>query len=268
MGYLGGVIVLVGVGYLVSVSWEEISASAQLALAAGATVALIVAGGAIPAARLGPTGTRLRGVLWALGTVGVFGSLITLFGNVVHWDADRSAVIAVIGGTTGLLAAGLWALNRHVLQHLSAVWPTMIAANMGAALATHDWFLASLAVWLVGVVWFLLSLRDIIPSRSGGVVGALGATFGALMMLGEQPGPVTALGTVVTLVGTAVARRNVALLGIGSIGTLVVLPFFVNRYFPGEPLVTAAVLVTSGLALVIVGIVTVRRRRDETAPAT
>jgi hypothetical protein len=139
----------------------------------------------------------------------------------------------------------------------------MVAANTSVDLATDNWFLASLSVWLVGVVWFVLSLRNIIPERSGGVLGALGAVGGGLLMLGEAEGPILALGTGIALVVSAVARRDLRVLSVGSVGTLIVLPFFTDRYLPGQSLLTALGLVAGGLALVAVAVYTARRRREE-----
>ena len=85
------------------------------------------------------------------------------------------------------------------------------------------------------------------------------------MMIGERWGPVLALGTVVTLVLTAVARKDLLLLGVGSIGTLIVLPITVQTYFQGV-LPAAISLVVAGLALVAVGVYTARRRTAAAAP--
>jgi hypothetical protein len=119
----------------------------------------------------------------------------------------------------------------------------------------------NLAVWGFGVVWFLLSLPDVVPSRSGGVLGAITAAIGGLMMLGEQDwGPVFALGTVVALVAVAVLRRDLPVLGVGSVGTLIALPVAVAEYFPGM-LPAALSLVAGGLALVATAVFTSRRRQ-------
>jgi hypothetical protein len=53
-------------------------------------------------------------------------------------------------------------------------------------------------------------------------------------MLGDDWRPVLALGTTVTLVVTAVARRQPSVLALASAGTLVALPLAVNQYWqPG-----------------------------------
>jgi hypothetical protein len=61
------------------------------------------------------------------------------------------------------------------------------------------------------------------------------------------------------MVIAAVLRRELGVLGVASVGTLIVLPISVDRYFPGA-LSAALALVLGGLVLVIVAVYAARRR--------
>jgi hypothetical protein len=78
-------------------------------------------------------------------------------------------------------------------------------------------------------------------------------------MISQSWGPVLGLATVVALVVAAVLRRELGVLGVASVGTLIVLPISVNRYFPGA-LSAALALVVGGLVLVAVAVYAARRR--------
>lgn len=263
LGYLGGVIVVVGLGLVLGLSWENLTAMGKVGVAAAVTVALAVAGALVPIRRLGPTGARLRAVLWTGASVGVAAAAGLTGSDVLQWR-DDDLTLLVASGATAVASASAWAVSRHVLQHLSTVAALLMAAWSGTVMATDSNMWSSLAVWGVGVVWFVLSLPDILPRRSAGVFGSLGATIGGIMMLQEEWGALFALGTVVALVAVAVVRRELPVLGVGSVGTLIVLPFTVDEYFPGV-LPAALSLVVGGLALVAIALITARRRRDTPA---
>jgi hypothetical protein len=200
-------------------------------------------------------------VLWTGASLAVVFGLALTGDELLTWD-DPDLVMLVSSAGGAVMSASAWAVSRHVLQHASTVLWMALTAWGGAAMATDTGMWPSLAVWGVGVVWFLLSLVDVVPQRSGGVLGAITAAIGGLMMLGEQDwGPLFALGTVVALVAVAVFRRDLPVLGVGSVGTLISLPVAVEEYFPGM-LPAALSLVGGGLALVALAVATARRRRD------
>jgi hypothetical protein len=87
---------------------------------------------------------------------------------------------------------------------------------------------------------------------------------GAATVVNEGWGVVLALATVSALIGLALALRDLFLLGVGAIGTLIVLPPIMERYFPGA-LAPALVLMCLG-ALLVVAAVLMTRRRGDAAP--
>lgn len=70
LGYLGGVLAVVGVVLLVSRYWPDLTLGWQLALSGGTAAVLIGAGASSPEDRE-PALARLRWSLWTLGTAAV-----------------------------------------------------------------------------------------------------------------------------------------------------------------------------------------------------
>jgi hypothetical protein len=261
LGYLGGVIVLVGLSFIIGWFWEDLSSQARVGVASAIAVALVTAGAFVPG-RPGAT-ARLRGVLWLGGSIAAFACLALAADDLIGWEEEQ--IVLTAGAGTSVLAAVLWAFHRHALQQLALISALIITAWAGTMLATNSTMWSNLSVWVVGALWFVLSLPGIVPQRSGGVLGAIGSVLGGLMMIGEENwGPLFALGTVILLVVTAVVRRELGVLGVGSVGTLIALPFAVEEYFPGV-LQAALSLVVAGLALVATGVYVARRRRSTPA---
>jgi hypothetical protein len=74
LGYLGGVVMLVGAGILVGMYWADLSVVLRLILIGATALALVGAGFAVPD-RLGDAAGRLRSVLWAVGVAATAGFL-------------------------------------------------------------------------------------------------------------------------------------------------------------------------------------------------
>jgi len=260
LGYLGGVIVVVGLGLVLGMSWERLTDAAKVGVAAAVMVALTMAGALVPTGRLGPTGARLQAVLWTGASIALAAALGLTGSDLLQWRDDDLTMLLASGGTA-VMSASAWAVSRHVLQHLSTVAALLVAAWSGTTAATDSAVWSSFAVWGVGVVWFVMAQPGIVPRRAGSVSGAIGATIGGILMFSQEWGSMFALGTVIALVAVAVLRRDLAVLGVGSVGTLITLPIAVDEYFPGV-LPAALSLVVGGLALVVIAIATARRRRD------
>lgn len=265
LGYLGGVIVVVGLLLVLGLSWENLSAAGKVAVVGVGWLALTAGGAFVPARRLGAAGTRLRAVLWTGAAVAIAAGLGLIGSDLLDWK-DEDLILLVASGGAAVMSAAAWAATRHVLPQTFTVAALLISAWSGTMLLTNSTLSASFAMWGVGIVWFLLALVGVLPRNSGAVLGAVAATVGGLFLIAtEQWGSLFALGTVLTLVAVGVVRRQLAVLGVGSVGTLIALPIAVDEYFPGV-LPAAISLVVGGMALVVVAIFTARRRRDA-APA-
>jgi hypothetical protein len=101
------------------------------------------------------------------------------------------------------------------------------------------------------------------PARGAQVLSAVALIIGSVWVEGEWWGTAMALATVAGLVTVAVLGRDLVLLSVASVGTLVVLPVIVLHYFPGV-LSAALTLVIAGLALVGLAVLTARRRPAKT----
>jgi hypothetical protein len=146
-----------------------------------------------------------------------------------------------------------------VLQHVVCFWSLIIAVGAGFDLAA-SYPAPTEAIWLAGAGWVLLCLTGLLPSRRTGLVlGSIVVIVASLILQTRSWGPLLALVAVVGLIAIAVIIRDLALLGVASVGTLVVLPIVVTRYFPGV-LSAALTLVLVGLLLVGIAVYTTRRR--------
>ena len=119
-----------------------------------------------------------------------------------------------------------------------------------------------LAVWGIAAAWLALAWGGLIPGRQvGTALGAVWMVVASANMVREDWGVFLALATVSTLIGLALIFRDLHLLGVGTSGTLMVLPQIMNRYFPGA-LAPALVLLCVGVLLVVAAVVTTRRRGE------
>ena len=265
MGYLGGVIVLVGLGLGTGWFWEDLTTAARVGLAGAVAVLFVVAGAAVPS-RIGDTGTRLRSVLWVGAVAAVFAALALLAADALRWHDNEMLVLA--GGGATLVAVPLWALHRRVLQEAAALVPLLVAAAAGTTVAVDDDLAPMAVVWGIGVVWVLLAWADLLrPRQAGLVLGAVATIIASLTIESEDWGTALALITVVALVTLAVAIRDLPLLAVAAVGTLAVLPTIVVRYFPGV-LSAALTLMLVGLLLVVAAVYTARRRPPRTRALT
>jgi hypothetical protein len=259
MGYLGGVIVLVGLGLVVGRFWSQLSIPARIGLAAGVASALLIAG-AVVTNRLGAAGGRLRSVLWFASSLAYFAALALLSSDQFGWYADRLLVFAA--GGAGLVSVALWLAHRRLPQQAAVLACLLIAAGAATSMITHSGVLPGVAIWAVGALWWGAGSFGLFPPAQGAVVlGAVAAIVGSVWIENEPWGTGIALLTVLGLIAAAVLLRDLVLLAAASLGTLVVLPQLVVRYFPGL-LSAALTLVVVGLILVVVAVVTARRRRQ------
>jgi len=262
LGYLGGVIILVALGLVVGTLWDEMSVGVRLVLVGVVTVLLLVAGTLIPA-RLGATGVRLRSVLWLASSAAMAAFLALGASEWTAWTDEGVVTLAALGTT--LYSAVLWWAHRHLLQHVAVFVALLAGVATGVSLMSDADTLLWLAVWGIGAAWLALAWGGVIPGQQvGTVLGAGGMIVASGNLVREDWGVVLALATVIALIGLALIFRDLFLLGIGAVGTLIVLLPIMDRYFPGA-LAPALALLCLGVLLVVAAVVTTRRR-GEAAP--
>jgi nucleotide-binding universal stress UspA family protein len=182
MGYLGGAIIVVALGLVVSWYWDALPDAARLSLVGGAALIMGAAGLLVPRG-MGVAGLRLRAVLWLAATAGTVGFLALMGDEVLHWEGEVVTTFAT--GTATLIAAALWAAHRHPVQH-AAVLPLLVAAAAaGTGLLPHVGALPGAAIWAVGVAWALLAWGGVLqPRRFGLILGTVAAVVGAAVVAG------------------------------------------------------------------------------------
>jgi hypothetical protein len=258
LGYLGGVVILVAAGLLTARMWPDLSLGAELLLAAAAAAALLAAGALVPE-RMSAAGSRLRAVLWLLSTVACAAFLALVAGQGLDWR--EWDVVLFAGGGTAIYAFALWWSHRHLIQQGALlVSVTATAAAATAQLTGGPEQLPGLAVLGVGVSWFALGWGGWLGARRPAyLLGAVASMFGAVMVIGPGWGYAVALATVAGILAVAVLFRDLALMAIGAIGALLVLPPTIGRFFP-TTLAAPLALMMAGALLVAAALYTARRR--------
>lgn len=257
LGYLGGVVVVVGCALLASLYWSDLSDAVQVVLLTAVALILLAAGIAVPQ-RLDGLAVRLRSVLWAGTTAATVATLVVYTANFWSASALEHQGVFVTGAAT-VLAVALWARHRVILQQvvmmaLAAVTAGMLIADVGSEEA---W--PGTGVWVVGLVWLALGWAGMLrPARLARALGAATMIIGSMITGGTDGGTVLMLVTAVAVVALAVLVRDLALLVVGALGLLQAIPAAVSLWFPNS-LVAALALLVVGVGLVGLAVWIARR---------
>ena len=256
LGYVGGVIMLVGAGILLGLVWEDIPVALRLVLGAATALALVAAGLAVPD-RLGEAAGRLRSVLWLLA-VAATATFFTLVSIDVLDRYDEDALL-VIFPPTALVAAVLWWMRRTWLQQLALLVSLVLsAAAVGVQVAESD-PVPGISVWVLAVAWTAVAWTGRIQPRTTGMAfGGVAAIFGA-MTTGSELGIVLGLATAVAMLALALYERSLPLLAVAAFGLLQGAPRAAFEWFPGR-LSASLTLITVGSLLVGAAVWVARHR--------
>ena len=270
LGYIGGVLGLVGVLLLVQRSWADLGTAVRLAMTVGATV-LAVLGGALVHEHRDPAAARLRGALWAVAT-----ATAGVFGHVLATDVLEVSTGELVAATTaaGVLAAAapLWWNRPRPLQQLASLGAAVVlAGTLVEQVASPT--VAGLAASATGAAMLAagIALVTSIPALTVGV-GAAATIFGSLLVAGDTQRlglPLACLTAAallaLALTDTPVARDNqrVVLSVFGIIGVVQAVPQTIVWFAREAAVITGGVMWLIGLALVALGV----RRRLRAAPA-
>ena len=256
LGYLGGVVVLVGAILIGARVWHQLDTTGRLALLGLAAALLVAAGAAVPA-RLGPAGQRLRAVLWT-ASLGATAATFGVFAVDVL-DLDGPEVGVVAAGAATVLGALLYLVDRALLLQIGTGVAALATAGTLATVVVGPEAAPGVAVWAGGAVWALLGWGEVLQPRI--VVRALGAAamiIGAMFTLQYDAGLVFALATATLIVVVALLARDPLLLAVGAVGAFQSLPVAVSQWFP-DSLAVPIALVVLGLVLVALAVRVVRR---------
>jgi hypothetical protein len=183
LGYLGGMLAVVGLGLIVSRYWPDMATAGRLAMS-GATALALVAAGALAREQADPALARLRWFLWLAATAAtaLFAGVVTVDGL----DAAPETVALACGGAVALLSGLLWRGRERPLQQLTFLGGLVVTtgALVSEVVAGVP---IGLAVWVVGVTFLVLGLRRMIalPVLTEGV-GALAVLAGAVITVTDS----------------------------------------------------------------------------------
>lgn len=258
LGYLGGVLVVIASALLTVRLWEQLSLALRLALPALAALLLIV-GGLVAARRGGDAAGQLRAVLWAL-SVAAFAAFVALLVREGLRGESTEDVVTITGAAAAAYAGALWWAGRGPLQQL-ALLVALAVTSISAAAHLEAEAMQGMALWGLGLVWLGLARAGRLPpQRMAYVLGSVAALFGAQITMESGWGNVLALLTAVALVALAVVLRDLGLLALAAVGTLLILPRVVTYFFPGAVAAPLALLVC-GVLLVGIAVETAHRQQ-------
>ena len=180
LGYLGGVLAIVGLTLLVARYWTMMATGWKLMLSGGVAAVLGFIGGAVPESK-DAAFARLRGFVWlaSMAASGLFA------GVAVHdgWGITRAQSIALsVSVAVTVVGAAMWQLRDRFLQQMV----TLVALVVGAATATSEFassgfvgiVVAAIGAVLIASAWW----RRMSLSRLNVTVGAAAILAAGLIM--------------------------------------------------------------------------------------
>ncbi|WP_170286188.1 hypothetical protein [Nocardioides rubriscoriae] len=261
VGYLGGVLCLVGAILVGARFWGDLGTPWRTAVLGLSAAALLTAGAVVPADD--GLGSRLRSVFW-LVSLGCLAGLLVVVGDQVL-DLGHSSVALLAAGGCALGAAVLWSLHPTPPPQQVAMM-VALAVTLATAVdrVSQQPDLPGLGVWVVGVAWALSGWAGLLsPQRMTAVLGSAMAVFGAMLTAGSDAGMLLLTATIVVVVAVAILVHDLALLAVGAVSAVLDLPATMNRWFP-DSVAAALLLVIAGLAMVSGAVVIARRGRRTT----
>ena len=260
LGYLGGVLALVGLTLLVANYWPDLATGVRLALGVVTTVVL-VAGGALVRERQDPALARLRWFLWTLSS-----ATAALFTGVLMVDTfDVGTTAFVVAGCAATVAAEnltLWQFRDRPVQELLALVGVSVAGGaLMSGVATDG--VAGGTVWILGAAALALGVigltsAPIIPH----VVGAVAMMVGAFATVSEGQGSgllfVTGTAAVLAVLAalpqlTISGAKRVVLLVVAGLGAMQGIPPMLAYYARDAGAVTGLATWVAGAVLMAVG---------------
>jgi len=259
LGYLGGILAIVGVVLLVARYWTDMAGLGRLALSGGVAAALVVAGGLLGQSE--PALVRLRAVLW-------FGAAVAtgLFAGVAVTEAvdDPAAttVALVVAAAVALLDAALWSWRVQPVQQALTLIGVATAAGVGTSMLAAEGP-TGLVLLALGLAGLAAGWRSLTPTPAVTVlVGAASAVVGSAVSASGWQGPglvlsmLVVLGMLVlvtSLSGPTDTASRTALLVVAIVGLASTGPGSVVYFAEDAAIVTGLTMCLLGAAMVTAG---------------
>jgi hypothetical protein len=261
LGYLGGMLAVIGLGLIVGRYWPDLSVAGRLALSAGVAGGLLYGGVAVDP-EADPAFARLRGFLWLASTAAT-----VLFVGVLVRDGleveESSVVAAACGGAAVVHSGLLWRRQDRPLQQAAALIGALVLAGATAAsvFGQEAW---GPAVWPAAAGILALGLRRSTPAPLlSEAIGSLGVIAGSSLVLGADwvalgilLGVATALGllALAAVPGWAPDREDQVLLTVaGALAFVWAVPSAITYFAYEAGAATGAVVWCLGGAVVLLG---------------
>lgn len=257
VGYLGGVLVVVGIIVVLGEFWDQLQTWAHLLILG--TAAVLLACAAWWAGRIvGAAPSRLASVLWVLSVVmvAIFAVVFTI--EVLRIEDELGGII--VSAPTAAYATAIWVLRRRSLEQVAAFTALFaLLLSLLAQVPRIEPEAFALYSWSFGLVWLLLAWAGPVePRRVGYALGALVALGGAqgLTVAATTSGQILGLATAGGLLAVSLPLGSVVLLAIGVVGSFGFITQIVFTHFAetlGLPLVlfTVGALLIGGALLIV-----------------
>lgn len=263
IGYLGSVLALVGMGFLVGRSWSDIGQGGRIGMLAGLTAVLLTVG-LLLHNEDEVVLWRLRNFVLLLSTGALAGCTAVVVVDTFDW---RNQPVAIsVGLIVALYSSVLWARRDRPAQQATA-----LAGSLVAVATAMGWWIgagaAGLTVLVLSAAWLVAAGRDIVPPKeTAGLLGLVGVLVGPAITSGsfDRWAPLLGLAVAISLLVYGARTHRFSFTGFGVIGLLAYLTFAVTRWFGGS-LKAPGVLVVAGIALLVATIVLVRRGQRHSA---
>ena len=146
LGYLGGVLAIVGLTLLVARYWPTMATGWKLMLSGGVAAVLGTIGGAVPESK-DAAFDRLRGFVWlaSMAASGLFAGVAAHDG----WGITRAqSIMLSVSATVAVVGVAMWQLRDRFLQQLV----TLVALVVVAGAATSEFASSGFVGIVVAVV--------------------------------------------------------------------------------------------------------------------
>lgn len=268
LGYLGAVLAITAISFLVSRTWSDIPSPGRVAVVA--TLTVIVAASAGWAARsLQDAGQRLASALF-LATVVCTGWLAWV-------SVDAAGLRDGVAGLWTLTAAAIVAAVVYVFRRRAVAQLALLASCVGVAAMTVEVLDATdgrtpgIVIAAVGATWLVLAaLRILTPAPPALIAGGLVTLFGVNTGVFDEGARgltlTVGVGIAVAMLSLAVLRNELVTLMVpGAIGLLTFVPQLIEHLVGGAVATMSAILVT-GVALILVAVRMLRAPRPQVSP--
>jgi hypothetical protein len=277
LAYGGGAVIAAALLIVTFGYWDRFDRAAHIAIPAGATAALLIAGLAVPR-RLGAAAGRVRATAWLVSVATGIGLLVVLID--VPSIADESR-LPLVGGGAAIYTAVLWLAHRSPLQHAAAFGSILLFAVSLAQPERNTEVAIGVVLATVALAWGVAAWRGLLPGlgrwlaptgarrgdpwtaaagqrRWGMGLSAVGQAAGAVVLSSVNTAPWVGLLPVLVILIAAIALTDVGIVVIGAISALIVIPAVVENYLHST-LAVALVLLATGAVMLLLAVLIVRR---------